>query len=112
MVLAHTAFLGSFIPKDGASIVEPYWLRLVVHSMLNICPANRRCTLGPQGDSVTTAVFEGIHLLLHNIGTFADTAKEQLSLLKYRSIDALVLEEPTDFSCLCLNDSPVILIFR
>src|SRR4030042_1743642 len=78
--------------------------------MLNVCPADRCRALGSQRDPVATAVLEGVHLLLHDVGAFTDAAKEQIGLLEYRRIEAPILEEPADLGGLRLDEPPIALI--
>ena len=52
--------------------------------MLDIGTHNGSGGLGAHGKTITATILEGVHLLLHDIGLFADAAREELRLLQDR----------------------------
>src|SRR5439155_14285806 len=54
----------------------------VVQAVLDISAHHGGCGLGPKRQGLVIAVFEGIHLLHHDVGILAHTAREKGGLLE------------------------------
>jgi hypothetical protein len=76
MVLAETAGLGTFVAEHRAEVIHPDRLREVVHPVFQVGPADGSGALWPQCHAVPAPVFEGIHLFLDDVCTFADGTNE------------------------------------
>ena len=70
-----------------------------MHSVLHVGAADGRGALGPQRDRTPAAVVERVHLLLDDVGRFADTAREQLGGLERRRLDAAVARCVEERAC-------------
>ncbi len=60
--------------------------------MLDVGTANRRGSFWSEGQGIAAEVFEGVHLLLDDVGFIADAAPEESGVLENRCIDLLVAE--------------------
>jgi hypothetical protein len=78
--------------------------------MLDISPADWCRSLRAQSHAVATPILEGVHLLLYDVGPFADATSEEACLLENRGIDALVAIELADLLSLLFYKSPISLI--
>ncbi len=88
MELTLAPRLGALIAEHRAAVPEP--LRsLGQQAVLNHGAHHRGGALGPQRAAALAAVQEGVHLLAHHIGGFADAAGEQLGGLQQRRADLL-----------------------
>src|SRR5262249_34152329 len=61
---------------------ELHRLRVAVHPVLDVGPADRRGALGPQGEVAVAAVPELVHLLLHDIRALPRRALEERGVLE------------------------------
>lgn len=89
-MLAESPRLGPLISEDRSEVEQPYWLRKVVHAVLNVGPADGRRTLRAQSDFVTTTVIEGVHLFLNNVCLLTNAVEEQTCIFKNWGIYTLV----------------------
>ena len=94
--LAVPARLGTLVPEGRADGVEPQGLGPAVQLALGVGTADPRSELGAQGHALLVAVEEGVHLLLDDVGGFADAPLEEAGLLEDRHVDLLVAEEFAD----------------
>ena len=67
---------GAEIPESSRPVVE--------HAVLDTCTHHRRRVLWPHGELLAIErIGEGVHLLLHDVGDFANTAHEEGRGLQY-----------------------------
>ncbi len=97
MKLAVAPLLRTLVPKHGSAVPEPLYL-IEQQAMLKTRPHTAGSALRPQGEAVTIAVLEGIHLLFDDIRDLADGAFEQVGHLQDGHTDLVVTipgEHPT-----------------
>ena len=82
MELAVASRLGPLVPEHGTDRIEAHGLGLDLKAVLDVGAQESRRRLGPEGDRVASAVLEGVHLLLDDIGFVADAAREELRPLE------------------------------
>ena len=100
MEFTHTAGLRTVIAEHRADVEKLRQAAVAIELILQIGTYRRSRILGTQRDAAVTAVGEGIHFLVHHIGTFADAAMEQFRMLEHRRTDFLVAvtgTQVTDF---------------
>ncbi len=85
--LPVAALLGSLAPEHRADHVEPLDRVGRIELVLDVGAHDGGRGLGPQGDHVSAAVGKGVHLLLDDVGVFADAALEEFGLLHDRDAD-------------------------
>ena len=88
--LAVAAGLGALVAKEAREVPELHRRGALVHPVLEVRAADRRGALGAQCERTSGAVFERVHLLLHDVGRLAHAASEELSRLERGRLDALV----------------------
>ena len=109
VVLAEAAGLRPLVPEHGAEVVHAHGLRQIVHAVLQVGAADRRCSFGPQGNAVTATVLEGVHLLFDDIGTLAHGPDEEIGVFEGGGVDAPVAEQVGNPHGFGLNVTPVFL---
>ena len=87
-------------------------MRQVLKTVFQISPADGSSALRLEGDAVTAAVIEGIHLFFDDVRTFPDAAREKPGIFEDRRLDAFVAVKLSDISRLLLDITPVGLFFR
>ena len=87
--LAIAAFLRALMAKHRALVPQPLDL-IVQQTVFNTGPHAAGGAFWPHAQALAIAVFEGIHLLLDDIGHFADGALEQLGFFHNGQPDFLV----------------------
>src|SRR6056300_1201149 len=86
MELAIAAFLGTLMTEHWAGI--PKALNLIIKkAVLFSCTNAAGCPFRAQRQTITVTIFEGVHLLLNDIGYFTNGAFKQFGLLYDRSTD-------------------------
>ena len=91
-VLAVAVLLRGRVAVHRALGVELHRLRLAVHAVLEVRAADRRGCFGPQRERPAAAVFEGVHLLLHDVGPLPGRSEEELGVLEDGGLDTAVAE--------------------
>lgn len=89
MELPEPTALRALIAKSRAKIVR-FDERLLNQLMLEIGPDDRGRELRTEGQAPPTFVSESIHLFGDNVGSFANTPREELCVLKNGGSDLLV----------------------
>jgi hypothetical protein len=112
LVLPIASCLGPLVAKDGSDIIEPHWLGQVMHAMLDIGAAHRSRALRAQGHHRSAPVWEGVHLLGHDVCLLTDAADKKAGVFKNGGLNALVAMELADSVSLLLDISPVSLFSR
>ena len=88
--LAHAPLLGAFVAEHGAEGVHPAHRLAGPSPALDVGPDDAGRGLGPQGQGAALAIREGVHLLAHHIGLFADGSGEEFGALQHRGPQLLV----------------------
>jgi hypothetical protein len=88
--LPEAAGLRALLAEEARQVPELHRLRQLVHAVLHVGARDRRGALGAQRDRAPTAVVEGVHLLLHDVGGLADAPREELRGFERRRLDAPV----------------------
>ena len=88
----ETTALGPFRPKIRAQIVEADRLRLELHAGVEVGADDRRGSLRAQGQRSIAAVFEGEHLLAHDVARLPNGPHEELGGLEAGGFDPQVPE--------------------
>ncbi len=110
--LTVPARLGAVVPVHGADVVEPDGLGPVVHAVLEVGAADRRGTLGAQGEEVAAPVLEGVGLLLDYVGGLANAPDEEGGVLEGRGVDPVVAEGLGGARRCAFDEAPVRLGLR
>jgi len=82
VVLAEAACLGTLVAEDGEDRVEFNRLGKDIHAVFQIGPHHGGGGLREEGEAISSFILEGIHLLLHYIGTHTDAPGEKGCLLE------------------------------
>jgi hypothetical protein len=90
MVLAIPAGLGTLVAENRGPVVEFHGLGQAAHTVLQIGSADGGRALRPERQQVPAAVSERIHLLLYDVGAFANTTYEQAAVLEDWCVNAMV----------------------
>ena len=86
MKLALAARLGTLVAKHRPAIPKPLG-SLAQEAVLNRSTHHRGRALRPEGATAIAPIEEGVHLLAHHIGGFADAAGKQLGGLQQGRAD-------------------------
>ena len=105
--LAVAARLGRFVAEGRADGIDFHRLRPGVHAMFDVGAHDAGGELRPQGQLPLTAVGEGVHLLLHDVGGLAHTAHEQGRFLEKGRLEAAVAVATAEVVDGVLQVSPV-----
>jgi len=89
-VLAVAAALRLVVAVHRGDREELHGLRLALHAVLEIRPADRRGAFGPERELAAAPVLEDVHLLLHDVGAGARRPLEEVHVLEHRRLDAPV----------------------
>ena len=92
-VLAVATAAGGAVAVHRRDRVELLRLRLPMQAVLDVRPADRRRSLGPQGQRPVRAVGERVHLLLDDVGSLPGRAQEQIGVLEHGRLDRPVAVE-------------------
>ena len=95
-VLAVAAAARCAVAVHRGDREELHRLRVAVHAVLDVRPADRRRAFGPERERAVGAVGEGVHLLLHDVGARAGRAREERRVLEDRRHDPAVAVEPAE----------------
>jgi hypothetical protein len=91
--LAVAAGLRRFMPEDRSHRVELHRSRPDVHPMLDVRAHDACGELRPQRDVCAALVLKGVHLLVHDIGAFADATDKETGFLEDRRVNLLQAKE-------------------
>ena len=89
MKLAIAAFLRTFVPEHRAGVPETAGL-IEQKTVLFGGPNTTGGALRAEGQTVTVAVFKGVHFLFDDVGHFTNRTLEQIGLFHNRHADFLV----------------------
>jgi hypothetical protein len=110
--LAVAAALWRGVAVEGPEGVELDGLRLAVEAVLEVRTRDRRRGLGPKREGAAALVLEGVHLLVHNIGSLPRRALEQRRVLEGRRLDRAVAVERAEALGLAGDQPPERLLGR
>jgi hypothetical protein len=88
--LAIAAGLGTFCSEECSRVVNLHRKLTAVQVMFNDSSHDTCCPLGTQGDGTAPAIFKGIHLFANYIGRLANSAREELRILKDGKFNELI----------------------
>jgi hypothetical protein len=88
VVLAVPPAPGRAVAIHGRDRVRLDGLREAGHPVLDVGPADRRGSLGPEGERAVAPVGERVHLLAHDVRRRARGAGEQARILEAGRLDA------------------------
>lgn len=88
--LAVATRLGALVAEKRSRITQFHRQRAPVQAVLDHRAHHSGRTLGPQRHRAVAAVGEGVHLLGHHVGGFADAAGEQRGVLEDGQLDVAV----------------------
>ena len=92
MELSEAACLGLLITEAGGHIEDLEGQCIVEQTMLDQSADSACGTLGLEGDGAVAFILEGIHFLLDDVGSIADSAVKEFGMLKGRRTDLLITE--------------------
>ena len=78
--LPGPAGLGPLVAEHGARVPQLDGLAAPVQPPFQVCPDRARGAFGPQRQAALAAVLEGVHLLFHHVGVFADAPRANSSV--------------------------------
>src|SRR5581483_6254661 len=89
MMFAETARLWPFVSEHRANVIQFDGLRQNAHAVHEVRTEHRRSSLWPEGQRVSTAVFERIHLAV-DIGVLTRGVGKQRRRLEHRGFNASI----------------------
>ena len=92
MKLPLPPLLRFLLSKHRADVIDLGQRGFFPKGLLDITAHYRCRCLRPERDTATTLVGKGVHLLVDNVGAFANTARKQLSRFEHRHADFFVVE--------------------
>jgi hypothetical protein len=104
--LPEAALLGPFVPEHGPDGKELLNGVVFIKTVLDVGPDQGSRGFRPEAHALSLAVREGIHLLGHNIGFFADAPAEELRQLEKGGHDLLEAEGAKNLPCFPLELLP------
>ena len=104
---AHAAGLRTVIAEHRADIEQLDERAVAIELVLEVRAHGRCRVFGAERDAAAAAVFERVHLLVDNVGAFADAAVEELRMLEHRRADLLISIAAAKITNLALDVVPL-----
>jgi hypothetical protein len=106
--LTKTSGLGAFIAEHRADTVKLHEAWLLIQLVLDVGPADASGGLRAQRELFAPLIFEGVHLLLDDVGGLTDGAREQVGRLEDRRFDLRIAIALKDLARHALDKLPLL----